>query len=87
MSAVSLEFAERLKQEKIFEPEKADAFARALDDELSEQLATKSDLVQLENRMGIRMVQMENRLLKWMIGLVLASTAINVTVIGLLVTL
>ena len=29
---------------------------------------------------------MENRLLKWMIGLVLASTAINVTVIGFLVT-
>ena len=58
-----------------------------LHDEMSDQLATKPDLVQLENRLEIRMVQMENRLIKWMIGLVLASTAINVTVTGFLVTL
>ena len=76
-----------MKQEKIFEPEKADAFARALNDELSDQLATKTDLVELDNRMEIRMIQMENRLIKWMIGLVLAATAINLTVTGFLVTL
>ena len=76
MSTVSIRFSERLKQEKLFDPEKADAFASALNDELSDQLATKFDLV-----------QMENRIIKWMIGLVLASTAINVTVTGFLVTL
>ena len=75
MSAISLEFAERLKREKVFVPEKADAFAKALDDELSGQLATKPDLVQLENR-----------LIKWMIGLVLAAIAINLTATGFLMT-
>ena len=75
MSTVSIRFSERLKQEKIFEPEKADVFARALDDELSGQLATKPDLI-----------QMENRLIKWMIGLVLAAIAINLTVTGFLMT-
>ena len=75
MSAISLGFAERLKREKVFVPEKADVFAKALDDELSGQLATKPDLVQLENR-----------LIKWMIGLVLAATAINLTVTGFLMT-
>ena len=75
MSTVSIRFSERLKQEKIFEPEKADAVARALDDELSGQLATKPDLI-----------QMENRLIKWMIGFVLAAIAINLTVTGFLMT-
>ena len=93
MSAISIEFAERLKREKVFSSEKADAFARALNDELSGQLATKPDIVQLEssmvqleNRMENRMVQMENRLIKWMIGLVLAAIAINLTVNGFLMT-
>ena len=76
MSTVSFGFSERLKQEKIFDSDKADAFARALNDELSDQLATKLDLV-----------QMENRLIKWMIGLILAGTAINLTVTGFLITL
>lgn len=76
MSTVSIGFSERLKQEKIFDSEKADAFARALNDELSDQLATKSDLV-----------EMENRIIKWMIGLVLAATAINLTVMGFLINL
>ena len=58
-----------------------------LNDELSDQLATKTDLAELENSIEISMVQMENALLKWMIGLVLACTAINVTVTGFLVTL
>ena len=75
MSAISLGFAERLKREKVFVPEKADAFAKALDGELSGQLATKADLVQLENR-----------LIKWMIGLVLAAIAINLTATGFLMT-
>ena len=82
MSAISLEFAERLKREKVFVPEKADAFARALNDELSDQLATKADLIQMENRM----IAMENRLIKWMIGLVLAAIAINFTATGFLIT-
>ena len=86
MSAISIEFAERLKREKVFSSEKADAFARALNDELSHQLATKPDLIQLENGMDNRMVQMENRLIKWMIGLVLAAIAINLTVTGFLMT-
>ena len=34
----------------------------------------------MENRMEVRMVQMENRIIKWMIGFVLAATAINVTI-------
>ena len=76
MATVSIRFSERLKQEKIFAPEKADAFASALNDELSDQLATKSDLIQLENRV-----------IKWMFGLVLASTAINLTVIGYLMSI
>ena len=75
MSAISIEFAERLKREKVFDAEKANAFAKALNDELSNQLATKSDLIQLENRV-----------IKWMFGLVLASTAINLTVIGYLMS-
>lgn len=58
-----------------------------LNDELSDQLATKTDLAELDNSMQIRIVQIENRIIKWMIGLVLASTAINVTVTGFLVTL
>ena len=87
MATISFGFSDRLKQEKIFEPEKADAFTRALNDELSEQLATKSDLVELDNRMEIRMTQMENRIIKWMIGLVLAATAINLAVTGFLATL
>ena len=86
MSAISIEFAERLKREKVFSSEKADAFASALNDELSHQLATKPDLIQLENGMDNRMVQMENRLIKWMIGLVLAAIAINLTVTGFLMT-
>ena len=86
MSAISIEFAERLKREKVFSSEKADAFARALNDELSDQLAIRPDIVQLENRMENRMVQMENRLIKWMIGLVLAAIAINLTVTGFLMT-
>ena len=76
MSTVSFGFSERLKQEKIFASDKADAFARALNDELSDQLATKLDLV-----------QMENRIIKWMIGLVLAATAINLSVTGFLLVL
>ena len=87
MSTISIGFSDRLKQEKIFDAEKADAFARALNGELSDQLATKTDLVELDNRMEIRMIQMENRLIKWMIGLALAATAINLTVTGFLVTL
>ena len=75
MATVSIRFSERLKQEKIFASEQADAFARALNDELSDELATKSDLIQLENK-----------LIKWMFGLVLASTAINLTVIGYLMS-
>ena len=75
MSAISLGFAERLKREKVFVSEKADVFAKVSDDELSGQLATKSDLVQLENR-----------LIKWMIGLVLAAIAINLTATGSLMT-
>ena len=86
MATVSIRFSERLKQEKIFDSEKADAFASALNDELSHQLATKPDLIQLENGMDNRMVQMENRLIKWMIGLVLAAIAINLTVTGFLMT-
>ena len=46
-----------------------------MNDELSDELATKSDLTQLENK-----------LIKWMFGLVLASTAINLTVIGYLMS-
>ena len=76
MATVSIRFSERLKQEKIFAPEKADAFASALNYELSDQLATKSDLIQLENRV-----------IKWMFGLVLTSTAINLTVIGYLMSI
>ena len=76
MATVSTGFSERLKQEKIFAPEKADAFARVLNDELSDQLATKADLI-----------QMENRIIKWMAGLILASIAINLTVIGFFTTL
>ena len=76
-----------MKQEKIFNPEKADAFAKALNDELSDQLATNPDLVEMDNMMQIRLAQMENRIIKWMIGLFLAATAINVTVTGILVTL
>ena len=87
MSIVLIEFSEHLKQEKIFDPEKANAFDRALNDEMSDQLSTKSDLVEVDNRMQIRIAQMENRLIKWMIGLALAATAINVTVTGFLVTL
>ena len=49
---------------------------RILHDEMSDQLATKTDLI-----------QMGDRLIKLMIGLVLASTAINVTVTVFLVTL
>ena len=75
MATVSIRFSERLKQEKIFDSEKADAFASALNDELSDQLTTKPDLIQLENR-----------IIKWMVGLILASTAINLTVIGFLMT-
>ena len=86
MATVSIRFSERLIQEKIFASEKADAFARALNDELSHLLATKPDLIQLENRMENRMVQMENRLIKWMIGLVLAAIALNLTVTGFLMT-
>ena len=86
MSAISLEFAERLKREKVFVPEKADAFARALNDELSGQLVTKSDLVQVKNSLEHKLVQMENRLIKWMIGLVLAAIAINLTATGFLIT-
>jgi len=82
MATVSIGFSERLKQEKIFAPEKADAFAGALNDELSDQLATKSDLLLVKNDI----IQMENRLIKWMFGLVLASTAINLTVIGYLMS-
>ena len=87
MSAISIGFSERLKQENIFASEKADAFARALNDELSDRLATKSDLVEMEIRMDNRMILMENRIIKWMIGLILASAAINLTVTGFLVTL
>ncbi len=87
MSTVSIGFSERLKQEKVFDSEKADAFARALNDELSDRLATKPDLVQLENRMENRMIEMENRIIKWMVGLILASIAINLTVTGFLITL
>ena len=76
MAAVSIGFSERLKQEKIFTPEKADAFARALNGELSDQLATKADLI-----------QMENKIIKWMVGLTLASIAINLSVIGFFTTL
>ena len=83
MATVSIGFSERLKQEKIFAPEKADAFARALNDELSDRLATKSDLIQLENRM----IEVENRIIKWMVGLILASIAINLSVIGFFTTL
>lgn len=43
---------------------------------LEMQLATKSDLI-----------QMENRIIKWMVGLILASIAINLTVIGFFTTL
>ena len=82
MATVSIRFSERLKQEKIFAPEKADAFASALNDELSDQLATKSDLLLVKNDI----IQMENRLIKWMFGLVLASTAINLTAIGYLMS-
>ena len=76
MSTMSFRFSERLKQEKIFDSEKADAFVRALNDELSDQLATKTDLI-----------QMENRIIKWMVGLILASIAINLSVIGFFTTL
>ena len=72
-----------MKQEKIFAPEKADAFARALNDKLSDQLATKADLIQMENRM----IEMESRIIKWMVGLILASIAINLSVIGFFTTL
>ena len=109
MSTIKLEFPERLKQEKIFSPEQADAFARALNDELTGKLATKSDLaelesriqtqmlqlensmqtrmLQLESRMQSRMLQLENKILKWMVGLFLTGTVVNVTVVGLLVSL
>ena len=86
MATVSIRFSERLKQEKIFDSEKADAFASALNDELSDQLTTKPDLIQLENRMENKMIEMENRIIKWIVGLILASTAINLTVIGFLMT-
>ena len=86
MSTMSFGFSERLKQEKIFDSEKADAFARALNDELSHQLTTKPDLIQLENWVENKMIEMENRIIKWMVGLILASTAINLTVIGFLMT-
>lgn len=123
MSVIKLGFSERLKEEKLFGPEQADAFARVLNDELSDKLATKADLAELENSMQarmtqlensmqikmmqmensmqvmqgkmmqmessmqVKMMQMENRIIKWMVGLVLASAAINVTVTGFLVTL
>ena len=83
MATVSIGFSERLKQEKIFASEKADAFAKALNDELSDQLATKADLIQMENRM----IEMENKIIKWMVGLILASIAINLSVIGFFTTL
>ena len=76
MSTIKLEFPERLKQEKLFSPEQADAFARALNDELTDKLVTKSDLAELENKV-----------LKWMVGLFLTGTVVNVTVVGLLVSL
>ena len=109
MSTIKLEFPERLKQEKLFSPEQADAFARALNDELTDKLtdklATKSDLAELESRIQTQMLQLENRMqtqlqqlessllqlenkvLKWMVGLFLTGTVVNVTVVGLLVGL
>ena len=60
-----------MKKEKVFDAEKANA----LNDELSNQLATKTDLI-----------QMENRIIKWMVGLTLISIVINLSVIGFFTT-
>ena len=50
---------------------------------LEMQLATKADLIQMENRM----IEMESRIIKWMVGFILASIAINLSVIGFFTTL
>ena len=61
----------------------SNAFTSVFNDKLSDQLATKSDILLVKNDI----IQMENRVIKWMFGLILASIAINLSVIGFFTTL
>ena len=42
-----------------------------------EHLATKADLHQLEGRLESKIYQMESRLLRWVVGTILASVGIT----------
>ena len=51
----TLELARRLKSDGGFSPEHAEGTARALADALSSQVATKMDLLDLEQRITIKL--------------------------------
>nr|VFK13052.1 MAG: hypothetical protein BECKLPF1236A_GA0070988_100812 [Candidatus Kentron sp. LPFa]VFK25924.1 MAG: hypothetical protein BECKLPF1236C_GA0070990_1002713 [Candidatus Kentron sp. LPFa] len=77
----TLDFVRRLTDAGI--PEKqADAHARAIKDVLSDQkLATRADLRELELRLEARIATVKYDLLKWIVGLLIAQTALIFTVL------
>lgn len=69
--------------------EQADAFAEAQKNAISEmieskEIATKADILRLENKLNEKIENNKHEILKWMITSLLAQTALIVAVIAFL---
>ncbi len=78
MSAVTfdtLKFVEKLEASGVSHAQ-AKATAEAFAEATAQQLATKSDLDNLELRLDAKLAELKTDLIKWIIGLLFAQTAL-----------
>ena len=77
----TLTYSKKL-QELGFTREQSEGVAQLQREIIDERLATKHDLRELETRIDIKLAELKNDLLKWMVGGFIAQTALLVAVLA-----
>lgn len=79
----TLHFAKRL-QKVGFSPEQAEVQAELLAEAFDEKIATKQDIKHLRADMQLKMAELKNELIKWVLGVSVAQAAIIISCIKLI---
>ena len=74
----------RKLQELGFTREQADGFAQLQKEIIDDKLATKQDLRELEVRLDIKLAELKNDLLRWMVGGFIAQSALIIALVAIL---
>jgi len=79
----TLQYANKLKAAGV--PDKqAEVQAEAMAEIVEEKLATKTDLKQLEQSVDLKLANLKNELIKWVLGVSVAQAAIIISCLKLM---